>query len=131
MLRKLPWMVEQDSARVRVAVVNVSRLLGDVMSSIMAGEFEAEVVSEVRAGPMLRAVAAFRPDVVILGNETGRAEDHIGAIQAGVRTVRVIAVNADGRSATIYDPGLAPRWVADVSPPGMLSLIRNVGGKRK
>jgi len=124
----LALMLEWHLAHVRVLVVNVPRLLRDVMSGIMAGDSEIEIVSEVSATNMLNAIAALDPDVVVFGGENGDAGAEIARIGAKHPMLRVVAVDADGRAATIHEPGMAARRVTDISPLMMLSLIRGSAG---
>jgi len=123
-------MLERHLAKVRVLVVNVPRLrlLGDVMSGIMASDSEIEIVSEVSAKDMLGAIAALGPDVVIFGGDTDDTASYLALIGAGYPLLRVISVDADGRAATIHEPGVPARRVTDISQRMMLSLIRGSAG---
>lgn len=121
-------MLEWHLAHVRVLVVNVQRLLRDVMSGIMAGDSEIEFVSEVNAKDMLNAIVAFDPDVVVFGGETDAATAELERIGANYPMLRVVAVDADGGAATIYESGKAARRVTDISPRMMLNLIRGSAG---
>lgn len=124
----LPPKLERHLANVRVLVVNVPRLLRDVMGGIMASDSEIEIVSEVGETDMLSAIAALDPDVVVFGGETDDAKSHLALVGASYPMLRVVSVDADGRAATIQEPGVAARRVTDISPLMMLSLIRGSAG---
>ncbi|HEY4265154.1 MAG TPA: hypothetical protein VGM72_07545 [Micropepsaceae bacterium] len=108
--------------------MNVSRLLGDVMGGIVAGDSGIELVSGVSTQDMLDAIDAHNPNVVVLGSEAGAIDAHLALIAANHPTLRVISVDVDGRSATIYEPGAVERRVTDISSRMMLSLIRGSVG---
>jgi chemotaxis response regulator CheB len=124
----LPAMLERHLANVRVLVVNVPRLLSDVMSGIMASDSEIEIVSEVGETDMLSAIAALEPDVVVFSGEADEAKSNLARIGASYPMLRVVSVDADGRAATIHEPGVAARRITDISPLMMLSLIRGSAG---
>ena len=94
----------------------------------MAGDSEIEFVSEVNAKDMLNAIVAFDPDVVVFGGETDAATAELERIGANYPMLRVVAVDADGGAATIYESGKAARRVTDISPRMMLNLIRGSAG---
>jgi hypothetical protein len=121
-------MQERHWAKVRVLVVNVPRLLGDVMGGIMATDSEIEIVGEVSAKDMLSAIAALGPDVVIFGGESDDADSYLALIGANYPLLRIISIDADSRAATIYEPGGPARQVTDISPRIMLNLIRGSAG---
>ena len=89
----------------------------------MASDSEIEIVSEVSAEDMLSAIAALGPDVVIFGGETDDTASYLALITTGYPLLRVISVDADGRAATIHEPGVPARRVTDISSRMMLSLI--------
>lgn len=115
-------------ANVRVLLVNVPRLLGDVMSGIMAGDPEIKIVSEVSGKDMLGAIAGLDPNLVVFGGESDETEIYVALMGARYPMLRAVTVDADGRAATIYEPGSAARRVTDISPRMMLSLIRGPAG---
>ena len=115
-------------AHVRVLVVNVQRLLRDVMSGIMVGDSEIEIIGEVSTKNMLNAIVALDPDVVVFGKETDDAAAELAPVRANYPMLRVVAVDADGGAATAYESGMAARRVTDISPRMMLNLIRGSAG---
>lgn len=121
-------MLEWQLANVRVLLVNVPRLLGDVMSGIMAGDPEIKIVSEVSGKDMLGAIAGLDPNLVVFGGESDETEIYVALMGARYPMLRAVTVDADGRAATIYEPGSAARRVTDISPRMMLSLIRGPAG---
>jgi len=122
-------MLEWHLAHVRVLVVNVQPLLRDaMMSGTMAGDSEIEIVGEVNAKDMLNAIVAFDPDVVVFGGETDDTATELERIGASYPMLRVVAVDADGGAATIFESGKAVRRETDISPRMMLNLIRGSAG---
>jgi chemotaxis response regulator CheB len=119
-------MLEWHLANVRVLVVDVQRLLRAAMMSGIVADSGIEIVSEVDTKDMLDAIVAFDPDVVVFGGETdGAAAERIGV---NYPMLRVVAVDADGRAATVFESGKAVRRETDISPRMMLNLIRGSAG---
>jgi hypothetical protein len=94
----------------------------------MAGDSEIEIVGEVSANNMLNAIAALDPDVVVFGGEMDDAKAELARIGVRYPMLRVVVIDADGRAATIHEPGIVARRVTDISPRIMLNLIRGSAG---
>jgi chemotaxis response regulator CheB len=121
-------MLEWHLAHVRVLVVDVQRLLRAAMMSGVVADSEIEIVSQVDTKDMLDAIVAFDPDVVVFGGETDGAAAELARIGVNYPMLRVVAVDADGRAATVFESGKAVRRETDISPRMMLNLIRGSAG---
>jgi DNA-binding NarL/FixJ family response regulator len=110
--------------RKRNVLVNLPRILRDIIEGVLEHEPDMEVVGEFRKRTeLLDAVDETGADFVITG-----AED---ADVAGVRSllrarpdVKVLAVGEDGRQTLLYE--LRPRMVrlGEISPQTLLEAIR-------
>lgn len=121
-------MLERQLADTRILVVGLPRLLGGVMSGIMAGYSGLQIIGEVSAKDMLNAIAALHPNVVVLGSEAGATDAHIALIRKNHPQMRVVSIDAEGRSATAHEPGNAARRVTDISPDTLLEMLRGLHG---
>jgi chemotaxis response regulator CheB len=121
-------MLERQLADTRILVVGLPRLLSGVMSGIMAGQLGLEIIGEASVKGMLQAVAALRPDVVILSGEAGATEGPIALLHKGHPQLRIVSIDAEGRSATAHEPGSAARQVNDISPEILLEMLRGSPG---
>jgi hypothetical protein len=102
--------------RIRVAIVDVPRMLRDIVESVVTRESDLEVVDS----------GTHEADVTIVG--LARAEDaqrYASLLYARPRH-RVLALVADGREAYLYElrPHLAP--LGAIAPDGLLAAIRLV-----
>jgi hypothetical protein len=102
--------------RIRVAIVDVPRMLRDIVESVVSHESDLEVVEG----------GTHEADVTIVG--LARAEDahrYAPLLYARPRH-RVLALVADGRDAYLYElrPHLSP--LGSIAPDGLLAAIRTL-----
>lgn len=109
--------------RGRILALNVPRLLRDVIGGVVSGYAGLELVGrETRDAHA--AIEAAQPEVVMLVSDAPRPDLQITAIRARHPGLRVVCLDSAGRVATLYEPGLAPRRIPEVSPTMLLSLLR-------
>jgi hypothetical protein len=110
-------------ATTRILTVNVPRLLGDVMRGIVSGHAGLEIVGDAQVDDMLTAISTLRPDVVVLGSDRGAGSAYISQLTASHPRLRLVSIDAEGRSATVHEPGLEAREFREVSPNMLLELL--------
>jgi hypothetical protein len=112
--------------RARILALNVPRLLREVIGGVVAGYAGLELVGR-QTRDVDAAIAALQPDVVILVCDSVSAEERLLVLRASHPALRVVALDADGRAATLYEPAASPRRISEVSPTMLLSLLRGGG----
>jgi chemotaxis response regulator CheB len=120
--------------RIRVLVVKVPGILGEIITSIVANEPDMEIVGDVadyrELLPMTRTTSA---DAVIIGLENGELPGVCEELLDERPRVTLLGVHGDGRHAFVY--ALRPERVpiGDVSPAGLVEAIRSASraGRRE
>ena len=100
-------------------------LLRDIVAELVGRQRDMHIVGEVDVGGSLRSSARrFDADVVILGVESSDVPVDVQDLVYEQRGAKVLAVEADGRHAWIYD--LRPHQVriGEVSPRMLIDAIR-------
>jgi DNA-binding NarL/FixJ family response regulator len=114
---------------IRIALGRMPRLLRDIIVQVIGREQDMAIVGEgadlTEVGALLRREPA---DVVIVD---GAAGDDGGRLLREHQQVKVLALSGDGRSAALH--WLEPRLhtCSDVSPDGLVRLIRSACAPRE
>jgi hypothetical protein len=109
----------------RVILIGIPQLLADIVEELIARQPDMEVVGSVASNRGLRRVIRrARPDVVLCGVGGTRLPPAYGAILEAHPHVRVLAIEASGRTGFVYE--LRPvRTPLDVWPQGLIDAIRS------
>jgi DNA-binding NarL/FixJ family response regulator len=111
--------------RVRVVVLNMRRMMHDIILGILASQPDIEVGNESEA-PLQPPAMLLRPetDVVILEQRTLADADAYVARATAPRRLKVLVITDDGRQTLLYE--LRPRRMVlgELSPPELLGAIR-------
>jgi DNA-binding NarL/FixJ family response regulator len=117
-------------ARNRLLLVDLPRMLRDLIAEAVASRADIELVGELSAGDSVAAaLERYAASVVILPIDHPEARGQAKALLANARAdVRIVALDPDGRSGLVFD--LQPRQtrVGEVSLHGLVELIG--GGDR-
>ena len=97
-------------------------LLHGILASAVAEQPDMERTDDVAASlPLADRVALARPDVVVTGGDDG--EQHLRLLRANP-ALRVLAIAADGKSATLYELRPHATVMHEVSLARVLDAIR-------
>jgi two-component system, NarL family, response regulator DesR len=103
----------------RVMLVDMSRMLREVVGAVLALEPDMDVVGEVAGGASLvTAVGRHRADVVVLGTDHLPVSDACLALLDECPAVVVLALTDEGRSAAVC------RLIGEVAADGLVQAIR-------
>lgn len=112
----------------RLLTVNLPRLLSDLVGGLMASVDDLAIVEDVSAEHALAAIDALAPDAIVLCADDGDiARTTFCRLRASSPAMRIVELDAMGRTAIMHDPGAAPRVVADVSPEALLDMLLGPG----
>jgi hypothetical protein len=111
--------------RMRIALVSVPRMLGDILEMAIRERSDAELVvwAQGDQDPVL-ALAGSAPDVVMLGHGWLSGEDAIGALRHRYPEACIVALSADGRRAVIHAGTLTAPTLYGVSAIELLETLR-------
>lgn len=108
----------------RIVLVNLPRMLREIIEEIVSHEHDMEVVGEFsKTVGLLEAVDSTDADFLITG--TGDSElVGVGQLLRERPRIKVLAVGADGRQTCLYE--LRPQKVrlGEISPQTLLEAIR-------
>lgn len=108
---------------IRVVLIDLPRMLCDVVRGLLAGAAEAQVVAEVRLpGSLIAAVDEAAADLVIAGHPSASEASVLKLLEARPR-VKAVAIADDGRRGVLYE--LRPHRVplGEMSPRTLLAAI--------
>jgi DNA-binding NarL/FixJ family response regulator len=105
---------------VRIAIIDRSGMLVDILRSTLGTEVDFDVVNGYPADALPLAIAS--ADVVILDRELERAE--VAELLASHPQTKLVAIVGDGRHSFLYE--LRPDRVAlrEISPQQLVDVIR-------
>lgn len=109
----------------RVAIVDLPRVMRDIIRDLVSGERGIDLVAETSADVDLSGlVDATRADVLVMSlpdEGLPRAASQMLAEHPGVRLLGVVA---DGRDAVLYELRPHHRSLGDVSPGALVAALR-------
>jgi DNA-binding NarL/FixJ family response regulator len=121
--------------RIRILLVKVPGILGEIITEVVTDEPDMEVVGAVAGySDLLPATRATSADTVIIGLDDGELPDVCEELLDERPRIALLGVHSDGRNAFVY--ALRPRRVpiGDVSPADLVDVIRSAsrpGGRRR
>jgi len=114
----------------RVLLVEMPRILCDIISSVVSHELDMEVVGCLgHRGAMGSEARDAEPDVVIVGLPDSELPDECLALLAILPHVRILGV-VDGGQAFLDELRLHRTPLGDVSPESLVKAIRMAGWGR-
>lgn len=119
-------MKRESLKRIRILMVKVPGILGEIITEVVADEPDMEIVGAVTDyNELLPAARATSADAVIIGLEDGELPDICEKLLDERPRVVLLGVHGDGRHAFVY--ALRPGRVAigDVSPADLVDGIRS------
>jgi DNA-binding NarL/FixJ family response regulator len=110
-------------SQIRVAIVELPRMLRDIVVSMLATAVDIEVVTPSGSTSAFDAGA----DVVILNLDDVEPFDVLQELLAANPRLRVVAIAADGRRITLYElrPHRTP--LGELSAAGLVAVVRDAG----
>jgi DNA-binding NarL/FixJ family response regulator len=108
----------------RVILVEMPRMLREIVREVVANEPDLEVVDEADRDAALAAIRASGACVVITQREEPACES-IGRWLDTRPQVRVLALSSDGRDGAVYELRPEKRLLGEISPPTLLAAIRD------
>ncbi|HKW10424.1 MAG TPA: hypothetical protein VJO33_08585 [Gemmatimonadaceae bacterium] len=115
--------------QIRILLVEMPRMLHDIVGSIIRVEPELCVVAEsVEIGTLVQRVESERPDVVVLCEQSkstpARCEELLGRFPR----LALVALEDSGRRASIYVMRPTRIRVAEISSNQLVTAIRRAAG---
>jgi DNA-binding NarL/FixJ family response regulator len=117
--------------RIRVVTAELSRILNDIIGSVLEANGDIRVVGKAgNRSELLELTRRFRPDVVIMGlDEPGVA--NVGwDLFVGDPLLRVLGVVGEGRQILMYElrPHRTP--LGELSPEELIAAVRRMADAR-
>ena len=110
---------------IRILLLHMPRMLRDILSAAIQAESDMSIVAEATEFTSLGSVAdRVRTDVVITGIDDGEIPEACRELVDRYPNMKVLAVEAAGRKAWLYELRPHRSLVAEVSPSGLIDTIR-------
>ena len=112
--------------RVRVVLAGLPRMLADIVRRVLGEAPDLEVVDlSGAAEDLMDSVKDHEPDVLVTGLRPHETVDRFASLLLAHPSLRIFALEGDGRRAVLYE--LQPHTVplGDVSPEGLIDAIRS------
>jgi DNA-binding NarL/FixJ family response regulator len=111
--------------RTRILLVEMPRMLCDIITDVVASQSDMIVVGELpgRAG-LLAAADRTRADVIVFGLGDADLPDDCAPLFEAHPHIRLLGVAADGRRAFLYELRPQRTPLGEVSPQALLDAIR-------
>jgi hypothetical protein len=112
--------------RIGILLACMPRILGEILAEHIEGQADMQILGElVNADELTSAMNRLAPDLVVIGAEAEDPPATCAALLRQAPGVKVIAIERDGRRATLYELRPARTLVADPSVQSFLGLIRS------
>jgi len=105
-------------------MVNLPRLLNGVLSAIVAEHDGMKVIGEADARDAVAEARDCDANVVVIGTEEGKTDAVCAMMRKAMPELRIVAIGREGRRATVYEPGDAPREANEVSAEVLVEMLR-------
>lgn len=110
--------------RARVVVLELPRLVQEIVEHAVGGQPDMEIVADLPTAPTLpAALAEARADVVISGAEHGCAA--LSELLGELPRLKLLAVSDDARNAVLYELRPTRTPLGEVSPQTIVDAIRS------
>jgi DNA-binding NarL/FixJ family response regulator len=113
-------------SRIRVLLVQLTGVLGEVVRGVIDQQADIEIVREVAHAPDARAaVFAEKFDLIVWRTDGVDAAD-VAALLQGNAPPKVLTVEDDGRGASVWQLRAEQMAIGQVSPDSLVQAIRRV-----
>jgi DNA-binding NarL/FixJ family response regulator len=113
-----------DGSSIRVLLVDMPRMLRDIIAGVVVAEPDLELVGEVERPETLPLRARrTRPDLVIAGATPAVASLTRELLDDHPR-LRIIEVEAEGRRGSLYELAPRRRKLGELSPESLVAVAR-------
>ncbi len=111
-------------AAIRTVMVTMSPIFRDLITELMAGHGNLDVIGELDTRDALdEQLRALAPDLILIGLRRDE-RDELGLSLVGLLpTAKVIAFSSDGRDAFVYHMQPQRTALRDVSPQMLIETI--------
>jgi len=122
-------MEARCTVRMRVLIVNVPRMLRDMLKALIHQEQDAEIVGE-RFGTvgsldqLQEAITEASPDVLVLGCDQRARVGLEERLLSNFPKLRVVALEGEGRTAVVYRQRTEKLKIDEVSPDVLLHAVK-------
>ena len=112
-------------SKVRVMLAGMPRMLTDILKTVLAAKLDFQFVGELAGiSGVENAAQDVAADVVIIGvPDNADTADFARALCRWPRLV--IAIDADGRRATLHELKSATRSLGEISPAKLIAALRS------
>jgi DNA-binding NarL/FixJ family response regulator len=111
--------------RIRILLVELPRILRDIISDVVAQERDMEVVRVLETrDALLTAVQESPADVVILGLADTALPEVCDELVGAHPQMKVLAVAGDGRGVFLHELRPQTLSLGEVSPQGLIDAVR-------
>jgi hypothetical protein len=111
---------------IRVLLVRVPGILGEIITNIVADEPDMEIVGDIgEYDELLPATRTTSADAVIIGLDDGELPDVCQELLDERPRVTLVGVHGGGRHAFTYALRAQRVPIGEVSPPDLVEGIRN------
>jgi hypothetical protein len=110
--------------RLRTLKVTVSPLLGEMIVAVLLPHLPLDIVGllETREG-LTAALGTLSPDLLLLGLLVAEPETIAQSLLVLVPSMKVVALAADGRQAWLFETGLPPLTLPDLSVSDLVCAV--------
>ncbi len=106
-------------------VAEIPHLLQEILVSVVVAQPDMELLGWRGQDETLPdAVTRLRPDVLVLGTERKLDTEDVAQLLARHPRMRLLAVSGDGRSTMMYELRPHEIEVGNVSPQGLVDVLR-------
>jgi len=117
--------------RVRVVLAGLPRMLAEIVRRVLGEAPDLEVIDmSVNSDNLADSLEYHEADVLVTGLRPDQSIDQFASLLRAHPSLRIFALEGDGRRAVLYE--LQPHTVplGDVSPEGLIDAIRSTARVR-
>jgi len=109
---------------IRAAVVTLSPILFDLLTTLLAGRATLKVVARFDTHDGIEAqLMAATPDLILYGLQNGESDSIAAALLASLPSAKIIVFASDGRNAFVYTMRPHRKALLDLSPHALVRAI--------
>lgn len=119
------------STPIRVALVDCSGILGDIIEQVVVAQPDLCVVAELATSELNATLAELDADIVVWNNADESHVAHWLSELSRRRGPRVVATIGDGRDASLWELTPHRTELGALSPASLVDTIRDTAGERR
>src|SRR6266481_2366534 len=111
-------------ASIRAVVVTLSPILVDLVTTLLSGRAELDVVARFDSHDGIETqLAAASPDLILYGLQNGESDNIAAPLLALLPSSKIIVFSSDGRNAYVYTMRPNRKALLDLSPRALVRAI--------